>query len=157
MRPAIALLCVVFLSACGPGANERSGGDHQRSAAVEIPLGGLVSDRVSEDDGDATDWKKFTVPRETEVNVFVHWDEKDVDARVELRDRYGELLKKADHKEGDSSDLLTVPLVPGDYYVSIHAEDGGSVYSLETSTGRFVVPAGAPGKMLRPGEAPRPE
>lgn len=157
MRWALALLCAVLVSACGPGADERSGGDHERSSAVDVPFGEVIADRVSEDDGDATDWKRFALDRPAQVNVALHWDDKDVEARIELRDRYGKVVAKKGHQEGKSSEVLSAQLEAGEYFLSIRAEGAGSVYALELSTGEFAGPLPAPGEMLAPGQEPRPE
>ncbi len=157
MRAWIALACLSLLAACGPGPDENSGGDESRATAVAIPFGEVISDRVSRDDGDATDWKRFRLGHAARVNVEIYWDRPEVDARFELRDQFGVLLGKKSREQDSPSDILSADLQPGDYFLAVRSEGAGSVYSLVLSTGEAVGLPGAPAEMLRPGEEPRPE
>lgn len=151
---ALGLAFLLFL-ACGPGANGRSGGDQERAAALPVPLGSVVDDRVSAADGDQTDWKRFHLDDTDQVNLAVYWDDPDVEGAIEIRNAFGNPLGRREHTKGEEVDRMTATLEGGDYFVSIMAEGAGSVYSLEISTG--AAHTGGTSPVRRGGGDERPE
>ena len=136
MRLSLATLGVVFMMACGPGLDVKSGGDHQRGKPQDLELGKLVYDRVSADDGDHTDWKMFEIAQPTAVTVRIWWDQPEVKGSVFLRGRTEGVTRKLKHKKGTRSETIgPVALLPGKWYLRIQLKSGTSVYSLRIDTG----------------------
>lgn len=138
-RASVILAAAVLLGGwalgCGPGPDGQSGGDQERAAAVEVPIGQPVDDRVAAGDGDRTDWKRFRLDRADQVNVTVYWDDPDIEATVEVRNAFGNALGRREHSKGEPMDRMTATLEEGEYYLAITAEGAGSVYTLEITTG----------------------
>lgn len=158
-RLALLLALAAVVAACGPGPDGKSGGDEDRKAAVVVPIGAVVDDRVSRTGGDATDWKRFHLDSRDRVNILVYWDDPDLSAHVELRNVFGNLIGEQKHARGEGVDRLAFDLDEGDYFLAIIADDGSSVYSLELVTGEVhTSPGGGGGLDLRPTrEDDRPE
>lgn len=135
---ALTLMTTLLLVACGGlGPDERTGGDGGRGDAQPAALDQLLYDRVSVEQGDSTDWKKFEVEETTKVTIKVWWDDpKAVGATVELRDQGGEKIADLKHQRGAQSESLgPVKLKEGAYFLKFRASSGASVYSYEISTG----------------------
>ncbi len=133
VAPALAL----FVSACGLGPDERSGGDAGRGDAKPAALDALLYDRVGVDDGDSTDWKSFKLEETTKITIKVWWDDpKAVSASVELRDMDAKSVGKLKHKRGEVMEALgPFELKEGTYFLRFQASGGASVYSYEITTG----------------------
>jgi hypothetical protein len=132
----VGALLVVAVVACAPGFNAESGGDASRSSAVEIPTDEAVDDRVSADQGDHTDWKRFQLPTTSSVILRFWWDDPSVRTTVQVRDEHGKQLHQAVHEGEDREDVFgPVNLEPGVYYVQIEAQAGASVYTFRLDTG----------------------
>lgn len=133
VAPALAL----FVTACGLGPDERSGGDAGRGDARPAALDTLLYDRVSVDDGDATDWKSFKLEEPSKVTIKVWWDDpKSVSASIELRDMDAKSIGKLQHKRGEPMEALgPLELKEGTYFLRFQASGGASVYSFEITTG----------------------
>lgn len=135
-------MMVGSFAGCGPGPDENSGGDEQRATAAPVPFDQVVDDRVSPNDGDTTDWRVFRLEEPDKVNLALYWDNADIAARVELRNAFGNVVAKREHAEGEGVDRITAELEKGEYYLSVVAEEGSSVYSLEITLGEPVAGGG---------------
>jgi len=122
-------------SGCGPGPDGASGGDHERAAALPVPFDQPTDDRVSADEGDQTDWKRFHLDGADQVNIAVYWDDPDVEAAIEVRNVFGNALGRREHTKGEAVDRMSATLEEGDYFLAVSAEGPGSVYTLEITTG----------------------
>jgi hypothetical protein len=131
----VAVLLGVAATGCGPGPDGASGGDQERAAALPVALGQPVDDRVSADDGDRTDWKRFRLDSADQVNIAVYWDDPSVEAAIEVRNIFGNALGRREHTKGEPVDRMTATLDEGDYFLAIIGEGAGSVYTLEITTG----------------------
>lgn len=154
-RASLVFVAAAFLGAatlgCGPGPDGQSGGDQERAAAVAVPVGQAFDDRVSASEGDRTDWKRFRIEDADQVNVAVYWDDPDVEASIEVRNAFGNALGRREHAKGEPVDRLSATLEEGDYFLAITAEGGGSVYTLEITTGEPSTGAGKAPKPRRGG------
>ncbi len=131
-----ALCCGLMLVACGPGFDEFTGGDGSRGEAQEVQVDTLLDDRVSADQGDNTDWKKFELDSSAGVTVKVWWDDPSVGAVIAIRDELGQQLKSLKHAKGQRVEALgPVGLDDGAYFVEFRATGGASVYTYEIVTG----------------------
>lgn len=129
---------ILLMSACGGvGPDDMTGGDGGRGDAKEVALDTLLYDRVSVDQGDSTDWKKFEIEETTKATIKVWWDDpKAVSARIEIRDQAGDKISDLKHEKGESAEKLgPVKLKDGTYFLRVSAGAGASVYSYEISTG----------------------
>lgn len=135
---ALVIPAFLMISACGGlGPDERTGGDGGRGDSQPATLDTLVYDRVSIDQGDATDWKKFEIEEKTKATIKVWWDDpKAVAATIELRDQGGDKIADLKHDRRESAEQLgPVKLKEGVYFLRVASSEGASVYSLEIVTG----------------------
>ncbi|TNF29891.1 MAG: hypothetical protein EP329_14690 [Deltaproteobacteria bacterium] len=137
MRKMITLLpLATLLVACGPGFDENTGGDGSRGEAREVRVDGPVDDRVSAEQGDNTDWKKFELEDTAKVTVHFWWDEPSVAVSMTIRDELGQKLTAMKHGKGQREEQLgPIKLKAGAYFLEISASDGASVYTFEIQTG----------------------
>jgi len=129
---------ILLASACGGLApDERTGGDGGRGDAQEVQIDTLQYDRVSVEQGDSTDWKKFTIEEATKATINVWWDDpKAISATIEVRDQAGDKIDDLKHDRSSNAEKLgPVKLKAGTYFLRVNAHDGASVYSYEVSTG----------------------
>jgi hypothetical protein len=151
-RAITALLASTLLLACGVEPNEKSGGDEKRGTAKKIPLAQPVHDRLNRAEGDATDWKVFTVPvYETYLTISAWWDNPDVLATITVRDQFGGKMYELDHRLGDRKESWgPIRVREGNYFLEVDSSGGTSVYTLEIE-----LEEGGPQRA--PGVIPRPE
>ena len=137
MRALVTLTVMMFAACGGLGPDERTGGDGGRGDSQPAAIDTLLYDRVSVEQGDSTDWKKFEIEEDTKVTIKVWWDDpKAVSATLELRNQGGEKIADLKHKSGSKSETLgPVKVKEGDYFLKVKATSGASVYSFEISTG----------------------
>lgn len=138
MRSLIVPVLFTVVAACGGiGPDERSGGDSGRGDAKPAALDTLLYDRVSLEQGDATDWKKFEIEDAVKAKIKLWWDDpKAIGAVVELRDQGGDKIADLKHDRTAASEILgPVKLKEGVYFLRVKASGGASVYSYEISTG----------------------
>lgn len=129
------LVGAMALGACGPGMDEKSGGDESRGAAKEVKLDEPFDDRVSAEEGDHTDWKTFNLEGQTSVFFQIWWDNKNVDAAVSVRDQFGAVQGQLTHRKGQRKDILgPIVLGEGAWFIEIKAKEGSSVYTMELRT-----------------------
>jgi len=135
---ALTLMTTSILVACGGlGPDERTGGDGGRGDAQPAAVDQLLYDRLSTEQGDSTDWKKFVIEETAKVSIKVWWDDpKAVAATVEVRDKAGEKIGDLKHDKNSQSEVLgPLKLKGGTYFLRFKADGGSSVYSYEISTG----------------------
>jgi len=144
MRRLLLVVSLAFfpsLFACGPGFDENTGGDGSRGEAREVATDRAIDDRVSTDQGDNTDWKKFSLDSDSKVTVRFWWDEPAVKVNVTLRDELGVKLVSLNHARGQREEILgPVKLKEGAYFLEVATSDGESVYTFEIQTGGGGVP-----------------
>ncbi len=117
---------------CTTVMDTKSGGDHVRGKAKEIQFGGTWDDHVSADEGDHTDWKRFTVQGDSVIRIDCWWDDPSVEAVVKVKDQFGGGVFELEHESGVRRDRWdNMKLREGEYYLEIVAGRGGSVYTLE--------------------------
>ncbi len=139
----LAPVAVLLAAACGPGMDERSGGDATRGEAAQVALDTPFDDRVSAPQGDHTDWKTFSVDGPTRAEVHVWWDDPGLAATVTVRDQFSAALGSLKHRPGERVERLgPLELEPGNYFIEVQASEGASVYTMEirTSAGRSKAP-----------------
>ena len=148
------LLALVGLAivACGPGPNDHSGGDETRAGAVPIEVGEVATGRLSRPDGDATDWKRFTVSRPGVMTIRVHWDNPNIEATVNLVDAFGASIERVARDRDERMDVIVQRLQDGDYFLELNTRSGASVYTIEIVSGEATAPGRVPGH-----RDPRPE
>jgi hypothetical protein len=127
------LLLAVAAVACGPGYNEMSGKDAKRTGARAAPLDHPIDDRVSDPDGDQTDWKRFTLGGPTELAFVFWWDDPDeVEATVTIRDTFARVKARLVHDSEQRVERLgPVTLGEGEWLLKVEAHGGSSVYTME--------------------------
>ena len=129
------LLVFTVVAGCGPGFNAASGEDARRGGAVACAVNTLMYDRVSESQGDDTDWKTFELVADANVRIRIWWDDPEVEAMVTLYNQRARMIAEILHEEDVHMDELEpIGLDAGTYFLRIEAEDGASVYSLELDT-----------------------
>jgi len=141
IRKATMLTSLLPLLMCG-GPKEETG-DEVKSAAVEIPTGTTVDDKVSSS-GDPVDWKRFEVEVRTPAKIGIYWDNPDISAEVTLRDIFGGPVGSVVHAKGAPADYITAELRDGTYFLEIRAKQGSSVYTVEVLLGEASSNSGVP-------------
>lgn len=128
-----AMVGFLLLTGCGPDADEKSGGDHQRGIAKELKLGEPTPDSVNKGEGDATDWKFVQVEKPGPLMLNVGWDSPDaLEAIVQVVNSFGETIKQLKHDPGKRKESLgPFSVLKGKTFIMVKASDGGSVYTLE--------------------------
>lgn len=147
---------LALTSGCGAFASsldKNSGGDHVRGKAVSIQISQTHDDFVSAPDGDHTDWKSFSLPDATLLEVHAYWDNPDIEAVVNVRDQFGGRIFELKHARGQREDHWTdIRMRDGDFYLEIVAKRGASVYTLELKRA-----GDAPGAFEQPRNLAPPE
>lgn len=132
----VLLSLATLLAACGPGFDEKTGGDGTRGEAREVRVDAAIDDRVSAEQGDNTDWKKFELDDAAKVTVKFWWDEPGIKVSITLRDELGQKLTSMTHASGQREEALgPIKLKGGSYFLEIAAGGGASVYTFEVQTG----------------------
>ena len=127
------LLAVVSCSV-EPDPNRQSGGDALRTSAIEMPVNRVIIDNCDQVNGDADDWKYFTVTSPGIVRVVVNFDYVEAEAQVEVVNAVGQVLSNLELPE--STDILrqlSFKAAPGNYYLHIYCETLQTDYSVEAS------------------------
>lgn len=131
----LSCLYSVIITGCGAFGTNRdtnSGGDHVRGKAKPLELGVTHDDHVSASDGDHTDWKSFSLPDPTLLEVHAYWDDPSVDVVVNVRDQFGGRIFELKHKRGQREDhWRDIRMRDGEFYLEVVAKRGASVYTLE--------------------------
>ena len=117
--------------------DSQSGGDHERAGAKQLVLSKLTDDHVDASQGDNTDWKYFKITQKGILELTVYWDNRDVDASIDVRDRFGVLIDSRRHSAELEKDQLDIKVNPGTHFLRIGSEKGASVYTVEAVFQRF--------------------
>lgn len=167
-------LAVILIAAlgCTPPPKEYdwdSGGDESRDRAKSLFIGQNVSERISDPDGDHTDWKVVRVRESGSMSVTIAVDNtRGMDGFISLKDSFGVEL---DRKPLNASDVLytfdKIPVYQGDYYIELKIEQGSSPYTAGVSfealpkvaTNEIFIPPpdppnGGGGGRVKPGTGP---
>ena len=129
-----AITCLVLTAACGNvevRPDSQSGGDHERPGAKQLVLDKLTDDYVNAKEGDNTDWKYFKIKQKGILELTVYWDNRDVDAYIDVRDRFGALLDTRRHSAELEKDQIDIKVESGTHFLRLYTEKGASVYTIE--------------------------
>ena len=112
--------------------NRNSGADRSRAGAVELELEAYADDRLSEPEGDHTDWKTFLIEAPTTVRLNIWWDSPELRAERTLLDEEGGLVAKQPHQKGERLDSFgPAELKAGLYFLRLEVKARSSVYTLQ--------------------------
>ena len=128
------LLPGFVLWACGDveiKPDSRSGEDFERAGAQQIFVDKLADDYVDGPNGDNTDWKFMKIPAKGILKFTVFWDNKEVDATVEVRDRFGVIAQSWTHSNELEKDEQEMKVEPGTHFIRLHVDKKASVYTIE--------------------------
>ena len=128
------------LLACGDvevKPDSRSGEDFERAGATQIFFDKLLDDFLDGANGDNTDWKFMKVPAKGFLKVTVFWDNKEVDAEVEIRDRFGVIVQSWQHSRELEKDEQEMKVEPGTHFVRLHVNKKASVYTMDAHFDAF--------------------
>jgi hypothetical protein len=140
---ALVSLTLLFAAACGGPKESEKTGDETKSAAVEIPTGTTVDDKITAGE-DPVDWKRFEVETRSPARIGIWWDNPDVAAEVTVRDMFGGAVGRAVHSKGAPKDEITADLRDGTYFIEVVAKNGKSVYTIEVMLGDQPSSSGVP-------------
>jgi hypothetical protein len=115
-----------------PPPNRQSGGDHNRTQAIEMPVNRVIIDHCDQVNGDRDDWKYFTVTSPGIVKVVVNFDYVEAEAQVEVINSVGQVLSNLELPE--STDILrqlSFQVKPGNYYLHFYCQTLNTDYSVE--------------------------
>ena len=140
MARSVALLVV---AACGPkmppvipsaDPDAASGPDGRRSGAAAIRASQLVTDEVSVEKGDRTDWKAIEIGRSGVLRLELRCENPAGDIDLDVFDGIGARIAGSSAAAGPVKNMAAPVEGPGPYYVRIRASGvgTGSVYTLET-------------------------
>ena len=152
------IVVMAMVCGCDTDPEGQSGPDKDRGGALQVGLGQVITDDLSPENGDTTDWKSFAIPAPGFLTVQVFWDQSDEikDALITVHDKFGAQLEKRQHQASIPRDELVVRVEAGYYFVKITAKRGMSIYSV---VGRHEVGEGddGGGSSIRPefAEGPR--
>ncbi|MFN3202994.1 MAG: hypothetical protein ACE366_31665 [Bradymonadia bacterium] len=135
-----ACLCLP-LSGCGEvevKPDSASGEDKERPGAKRLRMETLTDDYLSAKEGDNTDWKYVKVEQQGILQLTVYWDNRDVDAIIDVRDRFGALLDSRKHSSELEKDKIELRVKPGTHFVRLFTEGGKSVYTINAEFTSFV-------------------
>lgn len=107
--------------------------DADRGGATPIKTCGVVTDKIDVGAGDVSDFKLLQVPQGGVLSITVHWDNVRLQGQVSVQDKFGVILERKVRNPETNSDAINKPVEAGVYFIHVLAEDGASVYSLETS------------------------
>jgi hypothetical protein len=164
---ASALLAAAF--GCGPkktdpkpvvDQDKDSGPDGKRSGAAPIEINKLVTDDVSFDKFDMTDWKSVELKGKPGLlTVNIHWDNDKSDMNVDLFDGFGTQVATSPGPSPGTQDKKLVVQINtlGVYYIRNQAPKAhdGSVYTVEAQWNDQVEEAPPPEE--KPEEKPQPK
>lgn len=122
------------LWACGDvevRPDSKSGEDFERAGAQQIFFDKLADDFLDGTNGDNTDWKFMKVPAKGFLKFTVFWDNKEVDATVEVRDRFGVIVQSWTHSKELEKDEQEMKVEPGTHFIRLHVDKKASVYTIE--------------------------
>ncbi|MCB9728370.1 MAG: hypothetical protein H6744_04435 [Deltaproteobacteria bacterium] len=143
-----AILASLPASGCKYVGDKHSGDDATRGGATPVELDVAVDDRLSQKQGDNTDWKTFSLDAPAEVTVDIWWDDPSIKGSVTLRDQFGARLSGVSHAQGTRHEVIGPLLVPaGQSFVEVFLSRGASVYTLEV---RAKASASVPSAPVRP-------
>lgn len=137
---ALALACAALLTACGEveiKPDSASGGDEERPGAKSLRMETLTDDYISAPEGDNTDWKFVKVDQQGILELTVYWDNREVDAIIDVRDRFGALLDSRRHSAELEKDKIELRVRPGTHFVRLYTELGESVYTINAEFKSF--------------------
>ncbi len=123
---------------CGADPEANSGADAYRNQAAAMPLDEWITDDLSLDDGDRTDWRFVDLASDGKLTVQFHADEKSTSVQLGVYDRYGQPLASAQHPSGRTEPVsFTVPIsAPGRVFIKVQATGGASSsYTLRATQG----------------------
>ena len=133
MTHTIALLTVLLLAltACGPQGqavvvepDTNSGGDDSLAGARGL-FDDVVNDSVDAPEGDNTDFKYVDIDARGTLNLRVRFHSMDVTGAVSLMNEFGDVLaERAYSQGGDDLRIEDFSVLPGRYYVRVHAAGG---------------------------------
>ena len=128
---------LVGSTGCGVAPDAKSGGDAYRNEAKPLKLGKWVTDSISEDDGDQTDWKAFDLQAPGPVTVELHADNPEAVIQVRVFNRYGVPLAQATRKAGQAAASVHVDAKRASrYFVMVRQTDGPATpYTIRVSQG----------------------
>ncbi len=129
-------LLMTVLGGCGPGFDSASGQDGLRGGSVEAALNEYIDDRVSDSEGDNSDWRVIELEQASMVTVEIWWDNPKVGGSLLIRGRQASSIQKLKHVSGFRQDQLgPIQLDAGKWYVRVQAKSGSSGYTLRVLTG----------------------
>jgi hypothetical protein len=143
--------CVGVLAlGCEGDPDAGSGGDAYRSEAQPMPLDELVTDSLSLEELDRTDWKVLVLDYAGRLAIAFSADEAEAESFIAVFDRYGTRLGGAERPGGKISTLTVDVPRAGRYFLMVQAVDGPpTAYSVQATLGdtptKKNVPAGRPG------------
>jgi hypothetical protein len=141
-------LAALATSGCKFVGDKNSGEDASRGGAVPVEIGVPVDDRLSQKQGDNTDWKSFAFDADAEVTLRIWWDDPSVKGSVTLRDQFGAKLGSLSHAAGNRSESIGPLKVPaGQTFIEVFVSRGSTVYTLQVDA--KAAPS-APSAPLRP-------
>ena len=125
--------CCQLLVGCKQEDDPKSGGDNSRGSAQLVPIGLVITDVLSPDLGDHTDWKSFAIPAKGVLAIRVYWDSADKirDTVVTIHDKYGIQLAERVHDPLVAIDELLIRVDQGYYFLRLKAAKGDSIYSIQ--------------------------
>jgi hypothetical protein len=132
-------------------ADANSGPDAKRSGAVAIQPNQPVSDEVSWEKQDRTDWKSLELRGTGILEVDLRWDNDAADINLSVFNSFGEEVATTPARGNEAHKRLAVPVdAPGVYYLRVQAAPpkGGSIY--------YVVPTWGQPKVVEKAEPPTP-
>ena len=135
---------------CAGDLEAGSGGDAYRSEAQPIPLDELVTDSLSLDEFDRTDWKAIDLDYPGRLSIAFSADEAEAESVVGVFDRYGTRLSASETSGGKISTVTVDVPRGGRYFLMVQAVSGPpTAYSIQVTIGdtptKKDVPAGRPG------------
>lgn len=136
---------------CGGDPEAGSGADAYRNAAQAIPLDELVTDSVSLEEMDRTDWKAIDLDDAGRLAIDFSADEAEAQCLIAVFNRYGTKLGAAKRRGGQVSTLSVDVPRAGRYFLMVQAIEGPpTAYSIQLALGASetpsnAAPAGRPG------------
>ncbi len=118
------------LAGCGVGVQDQ---DRDRGGAKPVKTCGVVTDKLDVEGGDPLDFKLLQVPETGTLKVRVHWDNPKIKGQISLQDKFGVILERKERNPSTNNDTISQTIDEGVYFVQVLAEEGASVYSVETS------------------------
>lgn len=131
------LLLALYLGASACVSKERefdwnSGNDHLRKDARKLFIGQRVTDRISDPEGDHTDWKTIRVREPGTMGVTISIDDtRGMKGFISLKDGFGVELERRPVVNSTTLYVFDrIPVYQGEYYLQIFADRGQSVYTV---------------------------